>query len=265
MNNEQIWYLTKTHAKFALWMVLMMQNAFGGVKVIEEKFLPLSDFCVITSCDRHAMDVNDHDLFTKALPICCILRSGNDVVALDCGLLRFNELCSQRYIDGKGSVPTDRLKQYYNERNAQWEDLPKKRQVLYSLMLEERNAVVTFIGNARRSVFFNTPNNTEQLKEDTEGWIEATVSDESGNRRDKYWYSPVLKHRFRSTKEVSAFKECLSTCKGNEVLAHAMFCNKRNVEREDRAKQLTNRGASEKKRGKGQKNKKNNKKRKHKK
>ena len=218
----ETWYLSVAHARFALWLVLI-HKGFGGIKAIEDKFIPNSDFCIVTSGERSAMDVNDNDLSMQRLPICCIMRSGNYVVALDCGLLRFNELINQRYIDRYDETPADRLKHFYNERSGQWEDLPSKRQVFYEMLLEHRKMLITFFGHARRSVYFCLPRNTKQLKEDKDGWMTIVVTDDSNKREDKYWYSPVLKRKFRSLNEVNIFKECLANYRNNEFLAAKVF------------------------------------------
>ena len=234
--NGETWYLSVAHARFALWLVLI-HKGFGGIKAIEEKFIPNSDFCIVTSGERSAMDVNDHDLSMQRLPICCIMRSGNHVVALDCGLLRFNELINQRYIDRDDETPADRLKHFYNERSGQWMNLPPKRQVFYEMLLEHRTNLITFFGHARRSVYFCLPRNTQQLKEDEDGWMTIVVTDDSNNRKDKYWYSPVLKRKFRSLIEVNMFKECLASAKGNEILAEYLFTRKSEVKKKNKAQQ----------------------------
>lgn len=49
------------------------------------------------------------------------------------------------------------------------------------------------------------------------------VTDDSNKREDKYWYSPVLKRKFRSLNEVNIFKECLAKYRNNEFLAAKVF------------------------------------------
>ena len=51
--------------------------------------------------------------------------------------------------------------------------------------------------------------------------------DDDGNRTDKYWYSPVLRKRFRSNKEYEMFKECIKACGGDEVKAYLLFSEKK--------------------------------------
>ena len=94
-----------------------------------------------------------------------------------------------------------------------------------------------FFGHARRSVYFCLPRNTQQLKEDEDGWMTIVVTDDSNNRKDKYWYSPVLKRKFRSLIEVNMFKECLASAKGNEILAEYLFTRKSEVKKKNKAQQ----------------------------
>jgi hypothetical protein len=44
-----------------------------------------------------------------------------------------------------------------------------------------------------------------------------------GPTADKFWYSPIMKYRFRSKKEVNKYLECLKSVNGDEVKAIYMF------------------------------------------
>ena len=48
------------------------------------------------------------------------------------------------------------------------------------------------------------------------GWTVLEVSRKKGNHIDKYWFSPVKKHRFRSKPEIGRFKAALEAAPGND-------------------------------------------------
>jgi len=50
-----------------------------------------------------------------------------------------------------------------------------------------------FFGHARRSVYFCLPRNTQQLKEDKDGWMIAVVTDDSNRRKEtRNWVDSVV-------------------------------------------------------------------------
>ena len=235
------WYLTKRHAQFALWMVIMM--AHEGA--IEEKFLPHSDVCVIIPSKKYAFDIQSHDSTKEALPICCMLRSGNEIVALDCGIIRFNELFKWRYIDTGNGNTVDQLTHYYNETSGKWEEIELMRKRAYNLMAQNNTIAPTIIGKASRNVLINIPRNTKEVSRDKHGYLTAIVSNNDGTRRDKYWF--YKNSKFRSSKEVEFFKEMILEFDGDvdqaerqfkERLKHRNEANRNQHQRERTATQM---------------------------
>ena len=250
------WYFTNTHAQFALWMVVMKRF---HTRKVEERFLNPYDFCVIKPNHEYDMDVNDHDDELKALPLCGLIRSGNDLVAWDCGFLRFNELrkvsriCSTN--DSNVHTTIDRLKQYYNATSKTWEPLHGKRRLLYELMGARRDVeVTTLIGEVSRAHQITPPPNTKSIDFKADNWGVAVVGCKEGGRTDNHYYSPVYKYHFRSVVEVDLFKKCLAECEStlgrkNEVIAYKLFKLKWEQHLSDK-KQKGQQHQSAKKRGK---------------
>lgn len=215
--NGVAWYLTKRHAQFALWMVIMMTHEGG----IEDKFLSHSDVCIIKPSKKYAFDIKSHDSTKEALPICCMLRSGNEIVALDCGIIKFNELSKWRYIDTGNGETVDQLTHYYNETSGRWEEIGLMRKIAYSLMANVNTIAPTIIGKASRNVLINIPRNTKEVSRDKQGYLTAIVSNDKGTRTDKYWFYKNTK--FRSSKEVELFKELINEFDGDVDQAELQF------------------------------------------
>ena len=56
-------------------------------------------------------------------------------------------------------------------------------------------------------------------------WIRTTEPRSCSNtiRKDQYWYSPELHHKFRSKVDVDLFKTFIRRCNGDETKALTMF------------------------------------------
>jgi hypothetical protein len=201
-------------------MVIMMKSPMRE-KHIEEMFLPHSEICIISPNKKYAFDISDHGACTEALPLCCMLMSGNEIVALDCGILRFNELYKWRYIDTGNGNTVDQLTHHYNELTRQWEEINTKRQIAYSLMAKDHGIAPTIIGKASRNVYVTIPRNTEKVCTDKHGYVTAVVPNAAGSRRDKYWF--YKNSKFRSSKEVDLFKELIKEYDGDANKAELHF------------------------------------------
>lgn len=85
-NDNRHYYETKTHAKLALLLVIMMQVK---PESIEERFLNNSDFCVVTPTERWAYDIDDISAQQISSPICCFWRCRKNIIAFDLDQLQF--------------------------------------------------------------------------------------------------------------------------------------------------------------------------------
>jgi len=219
-SSETAWYLTRQHAMFALWMVLMM-NSEKHEETVEDKFLPHSDICIISPNRPYPFDIRYQSESKEVLPLCCMLKSGNEIVALDCGRIRFDEFLRWRHIDRGDGTAVDQLTHYYDESTRRWEQIHPERKNAYSLMADQHSIPPTVIGNASRNLLVKIPRNTKEVSTDKQGFVHAVVGSTDSKRTDNYWY--YKKSKFRSSKEVDFFKQLVEEYEGDVVQAEFEF------------------------------------------
>lgn len=218
--SKTAWYLTRQHALFALWMVLMMKSE-KHERTVEDKFLPQSDICIISPNRPYPFDIRYQSVSKEVLPLCCMLKSGNDIVALDCGSIRFDDLLKWRHVDRGNGTTVDQLTHYYDESTRQWEQIQPERKNAYSLMADQHSIAPTVIGNVSRNLLIKIPRNTKEVSTDKQGFVRAVVSNTDGTRTDNYWY--YKKSKFRSSREVDFFKQLIEEYEGDVDQAELEF------------------------------------------
>lgn len=251
------YYETRTHAKLALLMVLMIVR---DPTSIEKRFLSGQDFAVLTPNEHWAFNINDGtDVRLKQQPILCFMRASNQIIVLDMDQLRyldfqkersFSEEVTKKRNPGKCKteiVIRDKTAVYHDEVLKGWKDLPRQKKSYFQMKIarhsrdKNNGTVVSYLAEAIMLIHFQLPVGTIKTeksgKDMPPGWCKLKVMHniKESSRTDNYWFSPKCKYRLRSKVEVDLFLDCLSEMDGNEVRAMEFF-PERNDKRKKEAK-----------------------------
>ena len=246
---------TSVHAELALLMCLMKKNQSNPehAENVANCFLKFQNFCILIPNEGYAMNVNSHALQKEMekLPLCCFLRYQSEIVVIDYEQLKFqadtkDDKVVTRSEGPPGSKRTlkslDKLN-YYEDPNSEEPNLlplPVYRQKWYSMKNSRGHSyLVSYLGTAPTCMTFSINSRVRELKLMEDEWIQTVEPrDDDGNRTDKYWYSPVLRKRFRSNKEYEMFKGCIKACGGDEVKAYILFSEKKQNDKKGKTERV---------------------------
>lgn len=233
------YYESKTHAQFALYMVLLSRLKLVSA---EDSFMKDKDIAIIVPNEKFAYDMDEviHDKFH--MPICALMRTATSLLAVDMDQLRFMRFVESSRCTCNGVV-MDKAKLYFDNESKKWKSKPSHMVNYFEMKLAKATlhniGLVQYIGLPRRVNGYHLPLGTiktvKYLDKSTKGipcgWIQLQV--ETANKRVcTYYRSPLCRHEFRSLPEVKIFLKCLEETCNDERKALELF-RPRNKERID--------------------------------
>ena len=220
----------KTHAQFALYMVLLSK-----LKLVyaEDSFLKDEDIAIITPNEKIAYDMDEITQDKFQMLICALMRTGTSLLAVDMDQLRFIKFEESSRYTCNGEV-MDKAKVYYDNKSRNWKSKPAHMVNYFEMKLAKAThkniGLAQYIRLPRRVNGYHLPLGTIQTVRYLDkskngvpcGWIQLQV-ETANNRASTYYHSPLCHHEFRSLPEVELFLKCLEQTCNDELKALELF------------------------------------------